>query len=634
MPVQRKFSSARSFCALLRAVDWLGLLLFSAVLSPATGQQPSNDQPSILSERAIDRVPQDFAGLPSLLADEPYMPPLLWPVDPPIGYTGPSGILPREVQQDSHFVPMEDRWRVGLPAWDRYGRGHPTQEDYPYQPGWLLNPYRQNVLKGDYPIFGQNTFLTVTATEDMLLEARQVPTPTTPFESTSHSNSSEFFGDPDQFFLQNNMILSFDLVHGDGAFKPADWRIKVTQIFNVNHLVVDELGVVNPDVRKGTARTRTDYALEEWFYETKLADLSPNYDFASVRAGSQLFVSDFRGFIFSDTNRMVRLFGNNNANRDQFNVVFVDQTEKDTNSFLNTFDDRHQNTVIMNYYRQDFIWPGYTAQVSYHFNRDRPSTKFDENDFLVRPAPVGVFAPHNINAHYLGWTGDGHINQINISHAFYWVLGKDDLNGIAGSQQNINAQMFALELSYSPDWLRFRASYFFASGDTNASDHNANGFDTIFDNPQFAGGQFSYWQRHEIKLFGVELTNRFSLVPDLRATKTEGQQNFVNPGLQLINLGADAEVTQKLRLIGNVNFLWFNQTEVLKTFVFQQDIADHIGTDFSLGAEYRPHLNNNVIIIGGASMLLPGGGFRDLYNPLVGRVDVLGAGFVNAVFTY
>jgi hypothetical protein len=632
--------SPRGLAAGLRASFWLALALAMAACLPVRAQEPPapgltpSNQPLILSDPAIDRPPQDFAGLPSLLNDDPFLSPLLWPVDPPIGYAGPSGILPREAQLDSHFVPMEDRWRIGFPAWDRYGRGHPLQEDYPYQPGWLANPYRQNVLKGDYPIVGQNNFLTMTATEDLLLEARQVPTPTTPFESTSHPNSSEFFGDPDQFLMQNNMVLSFDLVHGDGAFKPADWRIKITQIFNVNHFVVDELGVVNPDVRKGTARTRTDYALEEWFFETKLADLSPNYDFASVRAGSQLFVSDFRGFIFSDTNRMVRLFGNRNANRDQFNVVFVDQTEKDTNSFLNTFDDRHQNTFIMNYYRQDFIWPGYTSQVSYHFNRDRPSTKFDENDFLVRPAPVGVAAPHNINAHYLGWTGDGHINQININHAFYWVLGKDDLNGIAGKQQNINAQMFALELSYSPDWLRFRASYFFASGDSNANDRNATGFDTIFDNPQFAGGQFSYWQRQQIKLFGVELTNRFSLVPDLRATKTEGQQNFVNPGLQLFNLGVDAEVTQKVRLIGNVNFLWFNQTEVLKTFVFQGDISDHIGTDFSLGAEYRPHLNNNIIIIGGASMLLPGGGFRDLYNPLVGRVDVLGAGFVNAVFTY
>jgi hypothetical protein len=617
----------------------LAAALLEPHLSTSLGSDPPtlpSDQPSILSDRAIDRVPQDYAGIPSLLADDPYMPPLLWPIDPPLGYTGPSGILPREEQENSHFVPMEDRWRIGFPEWDRYDRGHPPLEDYPFAAGSLFDPYRQNVFKGDYPILGQHNFLTVTATEDLLLEARQVPTPTTPFESTSHPNSEEFFGDPDQFFLQNNLVLSFDLVHGDGAFKPADWRIRITQIFNINHLVVDELGIVNPDVRKGTARTRFDYAIEEWFFETKLADLSPNYDFASVRLGSQPFVSDFRGFIFADTNRMIRLFGNRDANRDQFNVVWVDQTEKDTNSFLNTFDDRHQNTVILNYYRQDFIWPGYTAQLSYHFNHDQPSTKFDENDFLVRPAPAGVFAPHTINAHYLGWAGDGHINQLNISHAFYWVLGKDDLNPIAGEEQNINAQMFALELSYSPDWLRFRASYFFASGDSNVrfGNHNATGFDTIFDNPQFAGGQFSYWQRQQIKLFGVELVNRFSLVPDLRATKTEGQQNFVNPGLQLVNFGMDAEVTQRLRLIGNVNFLWFNQTEVLRTFVFQDRIATNIGADLSLGFEYRPRLNNNILFIGGASCLIPGEGFRDLYNPLVGRVDILGAMFVNGVLTY
>src|SRR5205085_11037425 len=172
---------------------------------------------------------------------------------------------------------------------------------------------------------------------------------------------------------------------------------------------------------------------------------------------------------------------------------------------------------------------------------------------------------------------------------FYWALGKDDLNPIAGDEQRINAQMFALELSYSPDWLRFRASYFFSSGDSNVDPGNkrATGFDTIFDNPNFAGGQFSFWQRQQIKLFGVELTNRFSLVPDLRATKTEGQSNFVNPGLQLINFGMDAEVTPKMRLIGNVNFLWFNQTEVLKTFVFQGQIRNYIGADLSLGTEYR-----------------------------------------------
>ena len=36
--------------------------------------------------------------------------------------------------------------------------------------------------------------------------------------------------------------------------------------------------------------------------EIKLFDVNKNYDFVSVRAGIQPFVSDFRGFIFSDNN--------------------------------------------------------------------------------------------------------------------------------------------------------------------------------------------------------------------------------------------------------------------------------------------------------------------------------------------
>jgi len=554
--------------------------------------------------------------------------------DPPLGFAGPSGVPLRECQQDSDFVPIADRWRLGFPQWDRYGKGHPWVDDYPYVEGHWWDPYNQNVLKGDYPILGQHTFLNITATSQTLLESRQVPTPTSPFESTAGAGQAEFFGNPDQFSFIHNLKLSFELNHGDAAFKPADWRVKITPIFNNNYLDVEELAIVNPDVRHGTTRDRSDFSLEEWFVEGKLADLSPDYDFLSVRAGSQSFVSDFRGFIFSDTNRAVRLFGNRLSNRDQFNVIWFDQAEKETNSELNTFDDRHQNVFIMNYYRQDFIWPGYTAQLSFHYNRDQPSFHFDANDFLVRPDPAGVFQPHETNVYYLGWAGDGHIGRTNISHAFYWALGQDELNPIANRFQHINAQMAAIELSYDRDWARFRTSFLWASGDDNPRDRFANGFDSIFDNPNFAGGQFSYWQRQAIKLFGVNLVNRESLVPDLRSSKTEGQSNFVNPGLLLLNFGVDFDITPKLRMVNNANFLWFQDTSVLDQFVFQGKIDRRIGTDLSMGFEYRPFLNNNVIMTAGLSMLIPGSGFDDLYSPIRGEANALGAGFLELVLSY
>ena len=373
----------------------------------------------------------------------------------------------------------------------------------------------------------------------------------------------------------------------------------------------------NPDVRKGLTRTRYDFALEQYFLEAKVADLSADFDFASVRAGSQPFTSDFRGFVFSDINRGVRLFGTRFGNRDQFNVIFFDETEKNTNSLLNTFQDRNQNVLIANYYRQDFIFPGYTAQMSYHYNTDGPSFKFDRNNFLVRPDPVGVFQPHRVQAHYFGLNGDGHIGRINVTNSFYWVTGKDSRNPIGNSQQQIDAKFFALELSIDREWVRFRTSYLYSSGDDDINDNTARGFDTILDNPNFAGGEFSYWQRQAVRLFGVNLVQNGSFIPNLRSSKIQGQSNFVNPGLHLINAGMDFEVTPKMKLITNANYMWFDSTRSLEVFTFQDNIDPEIGTDLSLGMEYRPFLNDNCIILGGLAMLIPGKGFDDLFGKAI-----------------
>lgn len=595
------------------------------------GRPPTNGDPDVL--RSAD-IPGERLPPPDPLIDlrTPYF---TVPPAAPWGFSGPSGIAPSERQTTSQFIPVEDRWRVGLPDYDRYGKGHPGQDDYLGIKGSLWDPYNQNVLKGDYPILGQHTFLRTTARNFNLFEARQLPTPTTPFEATRDPFNAGFFGDPDSYlFLQNNS-LSLDLFHGNSTFKPADWRVKVEAFFNLNHLVADELGVVSPDVRAGQSRFREFFTLQEWFAEAKLLDTSPYYDFASARVGSQTFTSDFRGFIFSDTNRAARLFGTRLANRDQYNVIYFDQMEKDTNSTLNRLEkDRHQNTLIANYYRQDFLVPGYNVTASFHANRDQGSREFDRNGFLVRPDPVGVFQPHEVRAYYFGAASNGHIERINVSSALYYAFGQDQLNPIAGRRQDISAWMGALELSYDRDWMRFRTSYFFSSGDADPNNSHATGFDTIFANPNFAGNEFSYWGRQGIRLFGVELTNRLSLTPSLRSSKFQGQTNFVNPGLHLANFGMDADLTPKFRLIQNTNLLWFNQTEVLETYLFTGNVRNFIGTDVSLGGEYRPLLNNNIVCIGGISTLISGDGFRDLFQDLNGQAQNYLAGFVETMFEY
>ncbi len=561
----------------------------------------------------------------------------------PVGYSGSSGILPDDCQMDDHFVPVVDRWRGGYPRWDRYGPDHsvfcggdPFEEDAPYARGAWYNPYRQNLLKGDYPIYGQHTFINLAAIAFYSFEFRQVPTATTPFESTEDPFEEQFFGNPDQFFIRNDYRFAIDVIHGDAGFKPADWRIRVSPVVNLNYLDVEELGIVNPDVRAGTTRYRNYLALEEAFIETKLADTSPYYDFVSLRTGSQLFNSDFRGFIFADINLAARLFGTRNANRDQFNIALFDQLEKDTNSELNRLRNRPQDVFIANYYRQDFIWPGFTSQWSLHYNQDNgEGLVFDRNDFLVRPDPVGVFTPHRVDAVYLGWTGDGHINRINVNSALYFVYGKDSLNPLAGREIDIRARMAALELSYDRDWIRFRTSGFYSSGDSDIFDDEGTGFDAIFDNPNFAGGMFSYWNRQAIRLNGVNLVDRFSLVPHLRSSKIQGQTNFVNPGLLLANFGFDVELTPRARLINNLNMLYFDRTQVLEQFTFQSNINKHIGTDISSGLEYRPLLNDNLIVLGGVSGLIPGRGFKDIYGDFPDEdVDNLFAGFIEVLAAY
>ena len=194
--------------------------------------------------------------------------------------------------------------------------------------------------------------------------------------------------------------------------------------------------------------------------------------------------------------------------------------------------------------------------------------------------------------------------------------------------------MAAIEGSYDRDWVRFRLSFFYASGDGNVNNSHATGFDTILDQPNFAGGGFSFWNRQQIPLQGVNLVQRLSLVPDLRSSKIQGQANFVNPGLILPTFGMDFDLTPKLKLITNYNLVWFDKTSALAAVPVPGKHRPVRRVRPRLGLEYRPLLSENVMFVGGVQMLIPGQGFRDIYDNFNGRVGALVAGFINVVFTF
>ena len=508
------------------------------------------------------------------------------------------------------FVRFSNRWDVRAPEWDRYG----TRGPYPFTKDRPLDPYNRNRLKGDYPIFGQRVFLNLQVASDTFTAGRRLPI--TSNVSAARPGSEEFFGRGGQFFLTQNLRVTLDLFRGDAAFRPFDVRVRITPAANINYLHTQENNIVNVDVRKGTNRTDAHFGLQEAFLEAKVADLSRNFDFVSVRAGIQPFNSDFRGFLFVDEQPGLRVFGNLFSNRWQYNVAYFYLLEKDTNSGLNTFHARDQQVAVASLYIQDFIRPGYTTQFSVHLNQDDGRKHFDDNGFLVRPAPIGAVASRNLSVAYLGWTGSGHFGRINMSHAFYQALGRDELNAIAGRRVTVNAQMAAAEFSMDRDWLRLRGSAFWASGDAQPRDGRARGFDTIVDAPAFAGGICSLWNSQAIRLTGtgVALVGPNSLLPSLRPNKEEGKANFVNPGILVLNAGADAEITPKLRGILNVNYLRFDRTEPLELLLFQAPVRHSIGTDASIGFQYRPPLTENMVVTFGGAALIPGQGFADIYS--------------------
>lgn len=527
--------------------------------------------------------------------------------------------IPNIQSSASDFLSSPDRWRM-------------------FYAGKWYDPYNQNVLKADIPVFGSpghEWFFEASIISDSLFEKRRLPVPVA-FGSTDAPDRNDAFGDGDQAMFVQNVITSFSLIRGNTSFKPPELEIRVAPVFNLNYVEVEEDGLLRADPARGNTRSDNYIGFQELFADVHLGNISERYDFISSRVGIQQFVSDFRGFIYNDNQPGVRFFGNANDNKWQYNLAWFNRLDKDTNSGVNTlFRDRAEDVFIANVFRQDAIALGHQVSLSLLHRQDTAgdeSPHYDSNGFLVRPTSIGDERQKNVYSTYFGLTGDGHFDRINTTTALYYVTGSESHNQIASRQVDISAGMFAQELSYDIDWLRVRTSVFWASGDSDPDDGTATGFDTIFDNPNFAGGDLSFWQRQGLPFIGggaTNLKNRNSLIPNFRPGKEEGQSNFVNPGLRLYNVGFDIEVLPEFKLINNFSYLQFDQTDAIEVTRQDGSISREIGFDISTGFLYRPFLNNNVQVRGGVAALIPGEGKKNLFGD-----DVLYDVFTNLIFQY
>jgi hypothetical protein len=577
------------------------------------------------------------------------------PVDPELidgrerpGYTAP---LPERIEQRNEGairapppeafpkdqLPIPDRWRLieslGL-----------VREN-------LLDPYNQNTYKGDrpinpdkvpwLPITGDDWFFVANLISDSVYEPRTFPIPVG-VQTTEDPDRNDVFGNDFSQVFSQTFIAGFALLKGSTTFKPPTIEYRLTLAYNVNYVDVPERRVLFVEPSKPSHRLDQFLGVQEAFVDYHFSQFdNDRFDFISIRAGIQPFQSDFRGFLFNDQQLGVRLFGSRDNNRFQFNLGAFWRLEKDTNSGLNAIlrSPRDDFVFVANAYRQDFLIPALTSQVTvvYNMNREADDIQIDTNGFPVRPALLGTLRGREYDVAYLGYNVDGRLGRVNLTGSFYWALGEDRNSFFTDRPADINAQFAAVEASYDRDWMRFRLSGAYASGDSDPYDDKETGFDAIFENPVFAGADTSYWIRQTIPFAGggraISINGRNGLLNSLRSSKEQGQSNFNNPGLMLVGVGADFDLTPQFRLSANANHLWFENTATLEVLRNEGSIPKEIGYDLSAAAIWRPKANQNIVLRLSAATLLAGDGFQDLFDNL-GEEQEFYSILANVVLTY
>ena len=545
-------------------------------------------------------------------------------------YTGP---LPEEVTQTNvgavrapppeafpvDQVPVPDRWRL-------------IESLGVVKERWW-DPYNQNTYKGDrpinpdkvpwLPITGDDWFFIVNAVSDTVFEPRTFPIPVG-VQTTERPDSIDVFGKDASYVLSQTFIVGAALLKGSTAYKPPDVEYRVTLAGNINYVDVPERRVLFVEPSKPSHRFDHFVGVQEAFFDYHFRNVSDRYDFDSVRIGIQPFQADFRGFLFNDNQLGIRFFGTRDNNRFQYNFGGFWRLEKDTNSGLNAVlqTPRDDYVFYVNAYRQDFLIPALTSQLTFvwNANREAQDVQIDDNGFPVRPALLGSLRGRDYDVFYLGYNADGRIGRINLTGSAYYAFGEDRNSFFTDERADISAYFAALEASYDRDWMRFRLSAAYASGDSDPYDDVETGYDAIFENPVFAGADTSYWIRQTIPFAGggraISVNGRNGILNSLRSSKEQGQSNFNNPGLMLVGAGADFDITPEFRLSANANHLWFENTATLQALRNEGSIPKAIGWDLSAAAIWRPKATRNIVFRLSGAALVSGSGFEDLFTAL------------------
>jgi hypothetical protein len=482
--------------------------------------------------------------------------------------------------------PSVNRWRLLEPG----GIG-----ERPRNP--LYDPYTPNVVKGDYPLWGDKIFLSATGVIDTFADFKR---------NLDYFSGGRFRNIPyheHNILGQITAVAFLEIFHGDTVFAPKDWALRLAPVMRFR------CGDLN-----ATDHGCGEYiTLQEGFFELKLFEIGTTFDATSGRVGIQGFNADFFGLIYNDVQPGLRFFSEIDRNQFKVNLAAFDRLNKEKLSALNELDKRREHQVaVVSLQWDDFILPGFNVLPSVLYSHDE--------------APA-VVTPGHLDAWYFGLTANGHIGRFNVAGAVYYVTGQTARNTPTRTRQDISAWTVFAQATYPIHWLNPRLAVAYGTGDDDPTDRDARGFDSVFDNVAFGGGQFSYLFGEKIQLGAITVLRGNSVYPSLRGANATSQ--YVNPGAVAINPGIDMTLTPTTLFEANYNYVRFDDTSSL-TGVAGRRVSNEVGHELNGGVTWRPLLNEQLIVFGGAAVFFPGQGVKDTF----GNDDPVYKAVVRVVLTF
>lgn len=484
-----------------------------------------------------------------------------------------------------------------------------TRQLTPYLDRWktqdtesvFKDPNLQSKYQGDLPIYKDWLFLNLETVLDGFYKHRTNPDfrgARSGFSlrsglSPAANAQQSFHGDND--FRRFIGLFGFELRNADDVFNPATWRARFIGAaeWDTDFNVKDE--------------TQSSHmSLQEAFVEHKIFDLG-QLDLSFIRFGIEPFKSEFHGLIFFDNTMSARMFGEYDHNKYRYNLAVLRPFNKDPHSNLITLQSGNVGNnggdegglkdeyVGLASLAVNDVLPGWNGEFSFHDDHNRDVGK-------------------RLDAYYLGSTFNGTLGPITFNPAGYVVFGNNRI-AVDGLPKNtdILAGLVVLDAAYTlpaADYVTLKGGYAFQSGDGNPKDGTQHGFQAINDNVALFGAGGSYWVGEAIFFNRLNEKNGKTKLANTNSFYAE-PGNFDSPGLHLINIGTFIKLTQRIDFTLNANYLMFADTGGISTQV-GRNVDAPVGFDFNGLVEWRPLQQKAFVIDLAQSVLLPGGGFRDV----------------------